>query len=88
MRHEAGEILRSLTIFILPLHDLCRSSYVPGLLLDGFSSDCGFGSTGGAAVSGGGGGIDATLLGDEGFDGEAASTFPIFDRVNHVQMLM
>ena len=56
--------------------------------MDGFSSGCGFGSTGGAAVSGGGGGIDATLLGDEGFDGEAASTFPIFDRVNHVQMLM
>ena len=37
---------------------------------------------------GGGGGIEATLLEDEGFDGEAARTFPIFDRVNHVQMLM
>ena len=57
MRHEAGELLRSLTIFTLPLHDLCRSSYVPGLLLDGFSSGCGFASTGGAAVSGGGGGM-------------------------------
>lgn len=36
-------------------------------------------------MSGGGGGIEATLLEDEELVGEAASTFPIFDRVNHVQ---
>ena len=88
MRKEPVKFLQRLANFTLPLHDLCRSSYVPGLLLDGFSAGCGFGSTGGAAVRGGGGGIDPTLPGDEGFDGEAASTFPIFDRVNHVQMLM
>jgi len=53
-----------------------------------FSDGGGLASTGGGAVRGGGGGIEVTLLEDEGFDGEAASTFPILDRVNHVQMLM
>lgn len=72
----------------LPLHDLCKSSYVPGLSFACFSAGGGFVSIGGGAVRGGGGGIEVTLLEDEGFDGEAASTFPIFDRVNHVQMLM
>lgn len=72
----------------LPLHALCKSSYVPGLLDAFFSVGSGLASTGGGAVRGGGGGIEVTLLEDEGFDGEAASTFPIFDRVNHVQMLM
>lgn len=72
----------------LPLHALCKSSYVPGLLDACFSDGGGLASTGGGAVRGGGGGIEVTLLEDEGFDGEAASTFPILDRVNHVQMLM
>lgn len=72
----------------LPLHALCKSSYVPGLLDACFSDGGGLASTGGSAVRGGGGGIEVTLLEDEGFDGEAASTFPILDRVNHVQTLM
>lgn len=62
------------------LHALCKSSYVPGLLDACFSDGGGLASTGGGAVRGGGGGIEVTLLEDEGFDGEAASTFPILDR--------
>lgn len=56
--------------------------------MDLFGSDLGFSSIGGAAVRGGGGGIAVTLLEDEGFGGEAARTFPIFNRVNHVEELM
>ena len=64
-----------------PLHFLCKSSYVPGLLLLFLSSDGDFDtSTGGGAVIGGGGGIEEPFSGDEERDGEAAKTFPIFDR--------
>lgn len=84
MCYEVGEILWSLMIFILFLYDLCRFLYVLGLLLDGFLFGCGFGLIGGVVVSGGGGGIDVILLGDEGFDGEVVSIFFIFDCVNYV----